>query len=81
MMTLDQLRAVPGTSLKAHHVAEYLGMNQQAIRYMARAHPEMLGFPVACYRNEGSVTWHCLIPKDAFIAWATGQACGKEAAT
>ena len=77
-MTIDELRALPGNSLKVRHVAAFLGMNQQAIRYMARAHPDLLGFPVTCYQNEGSVTWHCLIPKEAFIAWATGANLGRK---
>lgn len=75
-MTIEELRAVPGNSLRVNQVAAFLGMNPQSIRYMARTCPELLGFPVCCYQSEGAVTWHCLIPKEAFIAWVTGANLG-----
>ena len=80
-MTIEELRAVPGNSLRVNQVAAFLGMNHQAIRYMARTHPELLGFPITCYQSEGAVTWHCLIPQEAFIAWATGSNIGRKEET
>ena len=70
-MTLDEIRNLPGNTITAKVAAEYLGMNVQALRWTARERPELLGFPVVSYQNEGSVTWHCTIPKQAFITFCT----------
>lgn len=66
-MTLDELRAHPAETVRATDIAPIIGMDAGAIRFMAREHPELLGFPVIVYRNENSTTWHVKIPRRAFL--------------
>ena len=68
-MTLEQLRAHPAETVLALDIAPIVGMDAAAIRFMARARPDLLGFPTIAYQNEGSTTWHVKIPRRAFLRW------------
>lgn len=66
-MTLEELKKMDKEFLTAKEAAEFLQMDAQALRYTARMAPQLLGFPVICFQNEGSVTWHCKVPRRGLI--------------
>lgn len=68
-MTFEQLKNLTREFLTAKEAAEFVGMDPQALRYMARMEPQLLGFPVICYQNEGKQTWHCKVPRRALISY------------
>ena len=72
-MTLEDIEAMTKPMLLANEVAQVTGQDPNAIRYMARERPELLGYPVTCYQNEGKVTWHVKIPRLAFLRWMRGE--------
>jgi len=80
-MTIEELRAVPGNSLRVNPAAAHLGMAPQAIRDWARTPPSLRWQLMGSPHSEGAVTWHCLIPKEAFIAWVTGANTGRKEET
>lgn len=66
-MTLEELKSMDKEFLTAKEAADFLQMSPQALRYTARMAPQLLGFPVICYQQEGKVAWHCKIPRRALI--------------
>lgn len=68
-MTLEDLKSMDKEFLTAKEAAEFLQMDPQALRYTARMAPQLLGFPVICFQNEGKVTWHCKVPRRALISY------------
>lgn len=82
-MTLEELKTMDKEFLSAKEAADFLQMDPQALRYTARMAPQLLGFPVICFQNEGKVTWHCKVPRRALIhyvehgkVWTSPEAMG-----
>lgn len=66
-MTLAEIKGMSEDFLTVAQVAECLKQNPQTIRDQAQREPKWLGFPI-CQAGKSF-----RIPREGFIAWATGQ--------